>query len=231
MRIGILGTGGVGRTLAGALSERGHDVVMGSRDPEAALASTDVNQQTDTTLSGWHDSNAAVRVATFAEASAHGEVLMLATAGDGSLAATAAAGDDLIDGKVLIDISNPLSWSDQGPSLTVMNTDSLAERVQRQHPGARVVKALNTVTASVMVDPSMLGGGDHTLPICGNDDDAKRQVTRWLGEWFGWRDVLDLGDLSGARATEAYLLFWIRLYQATGSPIVNTKVVRERPGR
>lgn len=226
MRIGILGTGGVGRTLAGALSERGHDVVMGSRDPEAALASTDVNQQTDTTLSGWHDSNAAVRVATFAEAAAHGEVLMLATAGDGSLAATAAAGDDLIDGKVLIDISNPLSWSDQGPSLTVMNTDSLAEQVQRQHPGARVVKALNTVTASLMVGPATLAGGDHTLPICGNDDDAKRQVTRWLGEWFGWRDVLDLGDLSGARATEAYLLFWIRLYQATGSPVVNTKVVR-----
>jgi 8-hydroxy-5-deazaflavin:NADPH oxidoreductase len=226
MRIGILGTGGVGRTLAGALSERGHDVVMGSRDPEAALASTDVNQQTDTTLSGWHDSNAAVRVATFAEAAAHGEVLMLATAGDGSLAATAAAGDDLLDGKVLIDISNPLSWSDQGPSLTVMNTDSLAEQVQRQHPGARVVKALNTVTASLMVDPATLAGGDHTLPICGNDDDAKQQVTRWLGEWFGWRDVLDLGDLSGARATEAYLLFWIRLYQATGSPIVNTKIIR-----
>lgn len=226
MRIGILGTGGVGRTLAGALSERGHDVVMGSRDPEAALASTDVNQQTDTTLSGWHDSNAAVRVATFAEAAAHGEVLMLATAGDGSLAAVAAAGDEHLGGKVLIDISNPLSWSDQGPSLTVMNTDSLAEQVQRQHPGARVVKALNTVTASLMVDPTMIAGGDHTLPICGNDDDAKQQVSRWLGEWFGWRDVLDLGDLSGARATEAYLLFWIRLYQATGSPIVNTKVIR-----
>jgi predicted dinucleotide-binding enzyme len=226
MRIGILGTGGVGRTLAGALSERGHDVTMGSRDPAAALASTEVNQQTDTTLSGWHESHTAVRLATFAEAAAHGEVLMLATAGDGSLAAVAAAGDDLLDGTVLIDISNPLSWSDQGPSLTVMNTDSLAEQVQRQHPGARVVKALNTVTASLMVDPSMLAGGDHTLPICGNDDDAKQQVTQWLGEWFGWRDVLDLGDLSGARATEAYLLFWIRLYQATGSPIVNTKVIR-----
>ncbi|MEZ0235726.1 MAG: NAD(P)-binding domain-containing protein, partial [Actinomycetota bacterium] len=114
MRIGIMGTGGVGRTLAGALSEREHEVVMGSRDPEAALASTDVNQQTDTTLSGWHGSNTAVRVATFAEAAAHGDVLMLATAGNGSLAATAAAGYDLLDGKVLIDISNPLSWSDQG---------------------------------------------------------------------------------------------------------------------
>ncbi len=170
MRIGILGTGGVGRTLAGALSEQGHEVVMGSRDPAVALASTDANQQTDTTWSGWQASNSAVRIATFAEAAAHGEVLMLATAGDGSLAAAAAAGDEHLDGTVLIDISNPLSWSVQGTSLTMMNTDSLAEQVQRQHPGARVVKALNTVTASLMVDPTTLAGGDHTLPICGNDD-------------------------------------------------------------
>jgi len=226
MRIGILGTGGVGRTLAGALEERDHGVVMGSRDPRSALANTDVNQQTGTTLSSWHEAHSAVRVATFAEAAAHGEALMLATSGAGSLAALSAAGDEHLDGKVLIDISNPLAWSDQGPSLTVMNTDSLAEQVQRQHPAARVVKALNTVTASLMVDPSMLAGGDHTLPICGNDDEAKQQVTGWLRAWFGWRDVLDLGDLSGARATEAYLLFWIRLYQATGSPIVNTKVMR-----
>lgn len=226
MRIGILGTGGVGRTVAGALSNQGHDVVMGSRDAAAALASTDVNDQTGTTLAGWHETAPAVQIATFAEAAQHGEAVMNATSGAGSLAALAAAGDASLDGKVVIDISNPLVWSDQGASLSVMNTDSLAEQAQRQHPGARIVKALNTVTAAIMVDPSMLAGGDHTLPICGNDEGAKQQVTAWLREWFGWQDVLDLGDLAGARATEAYLLFWLRLYQATGSPIVNTKVVR-----
>jgi predicted dinucleotide-binding enzyme len=107
-----------------------------------------------------------------------------------------------------------------------MNTDSLGEQIQRAHPGALVVKALNTVTAAVMIDPAMLAGGDHTLPICGNDEAAKQQVTAWLAEWFGWRDVLDLGDITAARGTEAYLLFWLRLTQATGSSIVNTKVLR-----
>ena len=113
-------------------------------------------------------------------------------------------------------------------SLAVANTDSLAERIQRAVPRARVVKALNTVTASLMVDPGSLDGGDHTLPICGNDDEAKREVTRRLGDWFGWRDVLDLGDLSAARGMEAYLLQWLRIMQAIGTPILNTKVVRPR---
>lgn len=226
MRIGVLGTGAVGRTLAGALDEQGHEVVMGSRDAAAALASADVNQQTGATLAGWHDEHAGVRIATFADAAAHGEVVLHATSGAGSLPALAAAGDASLAGKIVVDIANPLVWSEQEATLSVMNTDSLAEQAQRQHPSARVVKALNTVTAAIMVDPSMLADGDHTLPICGNDEAAKHQVTAWLQEWFGWRDVLDVGDLTAARATEAYLLFWLRIYQATGSPIVNTKVVR-----
>ena len=226
MRIGILGTGGVGRTLAGALAGKGHEVVMGSRDAASALASSDVNQQTGATLAGWHDEHDDVRIAAFSDAAAHGEAVLHATSGTGSLAALAAAGDANLGGKIVIDIANPLVWSEQGASLSVMNTDSLAEQAQRQHPDARVVKALNTVTAAIMVDPSMLAGGDHTLPICGNDEAAKQQVTAWLQEWFGWRDVLDVGDLTAARATEAYLLFWLRIYEATGSPIVNTRVVR-----
>ena len=226
MRIGITGTGGVGRTLAGALTERGHEVVMGSRDPVAALANPETNRQTGTTLAGWHESFPSVRLATFAEAAGHGEMVLHATSGAGSLPALASAGDAAIADKVVLDLSNPLAWGDQGPSLSVMNTDSLGEQIQRAHPGALVVKALNTVTAAVMIDPAMLAGGDHTLPICGNDEAAKQQVTAWLAEWFGWRDVLDLGDITAARGTEAYLLFWLRLTQATGSSIVNTKVLR-----
>ena len=226
MRIGIMGTGGVGRTLAGALSEREHEVVMGSRDPEAALASTDVNQQTDTTLSGWHESNTAVRVATFAEAAAHGEVLMLATAGNGSLAATAAAGDDHprrqgadrhLEPVVVV---GPGAVADRDEHRLARRAGAAAASAARRREGA---EHRDGVPHGRSVDARRRR--PHA-PICGNDDDAKQQVTRWLGEWFGWRDVLDLGDLSGARATEAYLLFWIRLYQATGSPIVNTKVVR-----
>jgi predicted dinucleotide-binding enzyme len=88
------------------------------------------------------------------------------------------------------------------------------------------VKALNTLTAALMVDPASLAEGDHTLPICGNDEGAKQRATEWLRSWFGWEDVLDLGDLTAARGMEAYLLFWLRLYQATGTAMVNTKVVR-----
>jgi predicted dinucleotide-binding enzyme len=226
MNIAIFGTGGVGRTLAGALDHGGHDVVMGSRDPAKALANLEVNQQTGTTLVGWHEGYPGVRIAPFAEAAAHGVVILNATSGAGSLSALAAAGDENLDGKVVIDIANPLVWSEQGASLSVMNTDSLAEQAQRAHPGAKVVKALNTLTAALMVDPAALAGGDHTLPICGNDEGAKQQVTGWLRSWFGWSDVLDLGDLSAARGMEAYLLLWLRLYQATGTSMVNIKVVR-----
>lgn len=226
MRIGILGTGAVARTLGAALAVREHEVTLGSRDPAAALARDDVSQQTGTTLAGWHETNPAVRIATFEEAAADGEILVNATAGQGSLSALAAAGDASVDGKVIVDVANPLTTGEQGVSLIVSNTDSLAEQIQRQHAGAKVVKALNTVTAAVMVDPALVGDGDHTLPICGNDDDAKQQVAGWLGDWFGWRDVLDLGDLSGARAMEGYLLLWLRVLQATGTPIFNVKVVR-----
>jgi hypothetical protein len=226
MLIGILGTGGVARTLAGTLSERGHEVVIGSRDPEAALARDEVNHQTGTTLAGWHEANPAVRIGRFTDAASHGEPVINATSGTGSLAAIAAAGTDHLDGTILIDAANPLEPSEQGMRLSVANTDSLAEQIQRAVPGARVVKALNTVTAPLMVNPGSLHDGDHTLPICGNDDGAKRDVARWLGEWFGWRDVLDLGDLSAARGMEAYLLLWLRFMQATGTPTFNTKIVR-----
>jgi predicted dinucleotide-binding enzyme len=225
MRIGIIGTGGVARTLAGALAGAGQEVALGSRDPDAALARDDVNAQTGTTLSGWSATNRDVRIVTNAEAAAFGATVWNAASGAASLGALEAVGGHLA-GKILVDITNPIVRSPEAVTLDPIGTDSAAERIQRAFPTARVVKALNTVTAAVMVDPTSLGGGDHTLPICGNDDDAKREVTGWLTDWFGWRDILDIGDLSAARAQEAYLLFWLRLMQTTGSSIVSTKVVR-----
>ena len=225
MLIAIIGTGGVARALAGALGAIGHDVVLGSRDPAAALARDDVNQQTGTTLAGWSEANPGVRIVPNAEAARHGETVWNAASGAASVPALQAGSSEL-DGKILVDIANPIMRSDAGVTLEPIGTDSLAERIQRALPEARVVKALNTVTAAVMVDPGSLGGGDHSLPICGDDDDAKREVARWLTEWFGWTDVYDLGDLTAARAQEMYLLFWLRLMRANGSSIISTKIVR-----
>lgn len=226
MRIGILGTGGVARTLAGALAGSSHEVVMGSRDPAMALARDEVNQQTGTTLSGWHADHPSVVIGTFADAAAHGEALLLATSGEGALHALEAAAADRLRDPIVIDITNPIVRTPEGVALDPAITDSLAEHIQRAYPNIRVVKALNTVTAALMIDPGSVASGDHTLPICGDDEEAKEQVARWLDEWFGWHDVLDLGDLSAARAQEAYLLFWLRLMQTTGTPTVTTKVLR-----
>lgn len=226
MKIAIVGTGAVARILAGALTDEGHEVKLGSRDPAAALARDDVNHQTNSTLAGWHEAHPTVQIGTFEEAADHGEMLLLATAGEGALPALRAAGLDRHVGTIVVDLTNPIVRTSEGVTLDPAMTDSLAEHIQRTYPNVRVVKALNTVTAALMIAPESVGGGDHTLPICGDDDEAKMQVAEWLRDWFGWRDVLDLGDLSAARAQEAYLLFWLRLMQTTGNSMVTTKVLR-----
>jgi 8-hydroxy-5-deazaflavin:NADPH oxidoreductase len=202
VRIGILGTGVVGRTLAGKLRELGHDVVIGSR--------TEGEDKRP-----------------FAEAAAHGELLINATGGVNSLAVLEAAGAENLDGKVLIDVSNALDFSKgRPPRLAVCNDDSVGEQIQRAYPGAKVVKALNTVTAGLMVDPSLISA-EHSLPIAGNDEGAKAQVAKLL-QSFGWpaESIVDIGDIGGARANEMYVTMWLRLYQSQGTPNVNIHIVK-----
>ncbi len=216
MKFGVLGTGTVGRTIAGKLVGLGHEVMMGSRtrDNEAA---------------GQWAASAGERASqgTFADAAAFGEVVFNCTAGTASLDALRAAGAENLDGKVLVDVANPLDFS-QGmpPTLSVCNTDSLGEQIQREQPGARVVKALNTVNAEVMVEPGGVPGRHHVF-MCGNDERAKAEVKSLL-EAFGWPPdaVLDLGDISAARGVEMYLPLWLRLYGAAGTPRFNIAVVR-----
>jgi predicted dinucleotide-binding enzyme len=227
MRIGILGTGIVGRTLATALAAQGHDVAIGTRNVDALMARTDPDQMGNPPFSVWHADHANIGVAVFADAAAHGELLVNAAHGDACIDALTAAGAENLDGKVLIDPSNALDFS-QGfpPFLFVSNTDSLAEQIQRAFPQVKVVKALNTMTAALMVDPAALAGGDHTVFVCGNDEAAKTQVTGLLRDAFGWRDILDLGDITNARATEGYLLMWTRTMPAVGTELFNIKVVK-----
>ena len=150
-----------------------------------------------------------------------------ATGGTVSLDALHLAGAANLTGKTLIDASNPLDFSrGMPPRLSVCNDDSVGEQIQRAYPDARVVKALNTVTAALMVNPTQVGGGDHHLFICGDDADAKRQVTGWMREWFGWRHVVDVGPIGAARGMEMVLPLWIRLMLGFGTPLFNFKIVR-----
>ena len=214
MQVGVLGSGTVGQTIAGKVAELGHAVTVGTRNPAQ--------------LQDWLGKTGGnARVGSFAEAAAAGELLFNATNGGGALEALALAGEAHLSGKVLIDISNPLDFSHgMPPTLFVSNTDSLGEQIQRAYPQTKVVKALNTMTASLMVNPRQLAEGDHHVFVSGNDAGAKAQVTEVLTIWFGWRHVLDLGDISTARGTEMYLPLWLRLWGAVGSPVINIKVMK-----
>ena len=213
MRIAMLGTGMVGRTLGGRLAELGHEVRLGTRDPVATRAREDWSDVPGTTL------------ATYADAVTDADLVVNGTNGMASLDVLAAAADGLA-GKVLLDVANPLDFS-QGfpPSLSVANTDSLAEQIQRAHPDARVVKSLNTMNASLMVHPESLANGDHTVFVCGDDADAKVTVTALRHE-LGHTDVLDIGGLDAARGTEMVLPLWVRLMQQLGTVHFQFKVVR-----
>jgi predicted dinucleotide-binding enzyme len=224
MKVGIIGSGVVAQTIGAKLVERGEDVVLGTRSPDKL----DDKRGSGASLRDWLKATGnKARVGTFADAAAHGEVVINATAGTGSLEALRLAGEKNLAGKILIDISNPLDFS-KGfpPSLTVCNTDSVGEQIQRAFPNAKVVKTLNTTTAAVMVDPGKVAGGDHDLFVSGNDADAKATVTNLLRQWFGWHSVIDLGDITTARGAEMILPVWVRIWQALGTPMFNFRIAR-----
>jgi predicted dinucleotide-binding enzyme len=226
MKIAVLGTGMAGRALAGRLAELGHEVTVGTRDVAATMARTEPDRMGNPSYAAWAEAYTAVALATFAGASGTAELIVNATSGGVSLAALEAAGAGNLAGKVLLDVSNPLDHS-RGfpPTLLVKDTDSLGEQIQAAFPDLRVVKALNTVTAAVMVDPARLAGGRHTVFVAGNDAEAKKAVTALL-HTFGHTDVIDLGDITGARGCEMYLPLWIRLMGTLNTPYFNVKVVR-----
>jgi len=226
MRIAVFGTGMVGQALAARLAQLGHDVMVGTRDVAKTLARKEPDSRGTPGFGAWHAAHPRVQVGTLPQAGAHGEILVNATSGDASLEVLRQAGAERLSGKVLIDVANPLDFSKgMPPSLSVCNTDSLAEQLQRSFPGLLVVKTLNTTNASVMTNPAAVGDGNHTLFVCGNDAGAKAKVTE-LVRSFGWKDVVDLGDLTGARGAEMLLPIWLRLFRLLETPLFNFKVVR-----
>lgn len=211
-----MGTGMVGEAIASKLAELGHEVKMGSRSAgnEKAVA--------------WADAaGEGASEGDFAAAAAHGELVFNCTAGTASLQALEAAGAESLAGKVLVDVANPLDFS-QGmpPKLSVCNDDSLGEQIQRAFPDARIVKALNTVNCQLMVDPAGVPG-EHVIFVCGEEQAAKGQVAALLGE-FGWprERVVDLGGIEAARGAEMYLALWLRLMGSLGTASFNIALAR-----
>jgi predicted dinucleotide-binding enzyme len=230
MKIGVIGAGVVGQTVGEAFAAKGHEVVLGTRAvTEEELAKP---RSMAVPLKDWA-TRTSIPVATFREAARHGEILVNATAGGIALDALALAGKDAIGSKVIIDIANPIDFTPGAidpsrglmasvPALT--NSTSVGEEIQRAYPEARVVKALNTANIAVGVAPKSLGGDIDTF-IAGDDATAKALVTDLL-KAFGWSTVIDLGDITGARGTEQFIVLWFRLMVTLGTPTFGIKVVK-----
>ena len=220
MKIGILGTGVVGETLGTALIAKGNEVKMGSR--------THNNEK----AAAWVAKNGAkASQGTFKDAAIFGEMILLCLNGDNAMNALHIAEAKSFDNKIVIDVSNPLDFSKGMPPTLIAslsNTTSLAEEGQKFLSGAKIVKALNTLTAALMVNPSLVNNGDHNLFICGNDAAAKQTVSQFLADQFGWNkeNIIDVGDITAARTTEAIVPFWVRLMMAKGTPMFNFKIVQ-----
>jgi len=214
MRVGVLGTGDVGGRLGSKLVSLGHEVKMGSRTAQNAKAAE------------WTKGNGSrASAGTFADAAKFGEVVFNCTAGSASLEALKLAGAKNLAGKVLVDVANPLDFSKgMPPTLTVCNTDSLGEQIQRAFPEAKVVKALNTIGNEVMVNPGLVPG-EHDTFVCGNDPQAKAKVVEMLRA-FGWKSPIDLGDITAARGLEMVLPIWVRLMVTLKTRNFNFKIAR-----
>jgi predicted dinucleotide-binding enzyme len=213
MQIGVLGSGVTGQTIATKLVQLGHEVMIGSRDeanPSSVAWARDAGQHA---LYG-----------TFMNAASFGEIIFNCTMGMYSLSALEMAGAESLNGKVLIDTSNPIDRSTDRWTLTVCNTDSLGEQIQRAFPEARVVKTLNTVNANVMVDPAKLLERTDVF-VSGDDIEAKATVVKILRDWFGWKQIIDLGGIESSRSVEMYVLLWHSLRNAISSQRFNIKVV------
>lgn len=224
MKVAVLGTGVVGRSHAEKLLSLGHEVVIGTHDVEKTLANDKPDTMGNSPFSVWHKDHSGIKLVTFSEATAWGDIAFNALKGDASISVLTLVKDS-ISGKVLVDISNPLDFSNGfPPSLSVCNTDSLGEQIQKALPDTKVVKACNTTAAPLQVNPQMLAGGDHHMFLCGNDAEAKTKVTDILKS-YGWINIIDMGDITNARGMEMILPIWVRLFGVLNNPMFNFKIV------
>jgi predicted dinucleotide-binding enzyme len=230
MKISVIGTGMVGRTLALKLVEVGHEVIMGTRNVSKKLADGSKDRYGNPPLTDWLRENNQVKLETFATAASAGEIVINATHGSSSIEALKMAGAQNLAGKILIDVSNPLDFSKEVPGLLpgLNNTNSLGEEIQKIFPYSLVVKTLNTIWCGLMVDPGMIEEGSHVNFISGNDVKAKEKVKALLNQ-LGWKDddLFDLGDITGARAAESMMHIWLRIRGVIQTGAFNFRIVRQ----
>ncbi|WP_405125002.1 NADPH-dependent F420 reductase [Ralstonia pseudosolanacearum] len=227
MKIGIMGTGMVGRAFAERLTGLGHDVVIGTRDVSATLARTEPDDKGIPAYANWAAEHPDMRLVTLPEMGAHGDLIINATSGNATLAAIAAVGAEKLTEKVILDLALPLNYVPGGlPALSYGIDDSLGEQVQRAVPQARVVKSLNTMSMTVMLDPSRLPGS-HNAFLSGDDEAAKAVVSELLGS-FGWPAdaIIDLGGIESARGTEMYANLLFLMSRKFGTYDLNIAIVR-----
>ncbi|MDB5284913.1 MAG: oxidoreductase [Bacteroidota bacterium] len=228
MNIGVIGTGNVGQTLAAKLSSLGHAVLIGTRNVAEKAVSTGKDGKSG--FKEWLAANSNVKLATFADAAASAEIVINATHGGISVNALQLAGAKNLEGKIILDLANPLDFSHGTPPRLIpelSNINSLGEEIQKSFPLSKVVKTLNTMWCGLMINPDLVGGGDHVNYLSGNDVEAKAKVKSLLKE-FGWKDenLFDLGDITGARATEAVLPIWLRVSGALKTGAFNFRIIR-----
>jgi 8-hydroxy-5-deazaflavin:NADPH oxidoreductase len=227
MKIAVLGTGTVGQAITNRLIGLGHEVKMGTRNVAESKARNKADAWGNPAFGEWLTNNPSIDLVTFDEAAKTSEIIFNTTAGAGAIEALTLAGESNLKGKIIIDISNPLDFSKGQPAtLFSVNTTSLGEEIQAKFPQAKVVKTLNTMWNGLMVNPKMIGNGDHNVFMSGNDADAKEKVKEILIS-FDWtpNNILDLGDITTARGTEMYLPLWLRIWGATQNGAFNIKIV------
>ena len=221
MKIAVLGTGIVGQTIAAKLAALGHEVSMGTRNPQKTLELTEPNRMTGIVFSNWYQTHKNIKLVSFEIIAKDADLVINASSGKATLTVLGLVGESNLAGKVLIDFANPLDFSKGYPSINPVNDDSLAEQIQRKFPKSKVVKTLNTMNASVMVNPGSIAG-DHNVFLSGDDDSAKAVVSELLQD-FGWKpeNIIDLGSISSARGAEMLLPIWIQLFNVMGHPNFN----------
>jgi predicted dinucleotide-binding enzyme len=226
MKFGVIGAGIVGQALAAKLAELNHEVMIGTRNVAVTLARTELGVYGNPPFRAWSEQHPQIQVDTFAQTAAWGEILLNAIVGDVSVEVLQTIGADLLNGKILIDVVQP-SGGMPSSLLGANISYSLGEQIQRTFPQVKVVKALNSTSLRLMVNPRQVADGDHHTFVCGNDAQAKTQVIELLTRGFGWKHVIDLGDITAARGTEMILPLWLELSKTLQTALFNFKIVQE----